>query len=67
MAGFSKKVYDVRTGLLESSKKGQDIENFSSFKIIAHDAEEAIQVVKDTFKFSKGEYIHSMKVIATLD
>jgi hypothetical protein len=61
------KVYEVRTGILEQGKNGGDIQNFSGYTVTAKDAKSAIQYVEDTFKFVKGEYVDSVRIVATLD
>jgi len=67
MSEYSRKVYEVETGVLEGGKNGRDIQNCAKFTIIACNAKDAISTVDSTFKLNKTEYIVGMKVVAVLD
>ena len=61
-----RKVYEIGTGVVEKNGKTTvDVQNYSSYTVIALDAEGAIGEVKK-FKLDKGEYIESVKVVAVL-
>jgi hypothetical protein len=57
------KVYCVHTGLLDEDS---DSQNWDSYTLVAHDAEEASKLAKDKFEFLEGEYVVEVEVITTL-
>lgn len=60
------KVFTVHTNIYDKDEKS-DINNYSSYTIIAHDAKEAIEKVENEFDLVKDEYVVSIDLICTLD
>jgi hypothetical protein len=61
----SKKVYEVRTALAETEDENE-LPNWNQYKLVAQDAESAIEIAKGLFT-NPVEFVEEVKLITTLD